>query len=73
MLSTVSFVSALLFFLRFVSSSIFRNSFRTPKYVTGSSQAHLLWNFIGRQRVLKHLKDSLAELAYHRSIFNNDL
>ncbi|XP_037038002.1 maternal effect protein oskar-like [Bradysia coprophila] len=44
-----------------------------PKYVTGSSQAHLLWNYVGRQRVLKHLKDSLAELAYSSSIFNSDL
>lgn len=45
---------------------------RTPKYVSGSGQAHLLWNYVGRQRVLKHLKDSLAELAYRNSIFNNN-
>ncbi|KAJ6649716.1 Maternal effect protein oskar [Pseudolycoriella hygida] len=40
-----------------------------PKYVSGCNQAHLLWNYIGRQRVVKHLKNSLLNDPYGDSDF----
>lgn len=68
MLSTVSFF----YRFGFLLSLAIECFFRTPKYVTGSNQAHLMWNYIGRQRVVKHLKESLAELGFRNSFFTND-
>lgn len=34
------------------------------RYVTGSNQPHVLWNRVGRQRVLKLLKTQVVECSY---------
>lgn len=45
--------------------------YRSPVYVSGSNQAHLLWNYLGRQRVIKYLKKSLAEIIYRDFIYSS--
>ncbi|XP_058821486.1 maternal effect protein oskar-like isoform X2 [Topomyia yanbarensis] len=34
-----------------------------PRYVSGSNQPHVLWNKLGRQRIIKFLKQHLAEFV----------
>lgn len=33
--------------------------YRFPKYMSGTTQPHMLWNRIGRQRILKEIKARL--------------
>ena len=35
------------------------------RYVTGSNRPNLLWNRIGRQRILKFLKIKIAEIRWY--------
>lgn len=52
------FARLFLSFIRLIHFALFV-TFRLPQYMSGSNQPHMLWNRLGRQRVLKLIKSRI--------------